>query len=225
MFKKIYESLASKTAVDRAFTQLGEMLEHGLWMFERANEVLHSRVPADDVHDAIYQRDKKINELQRSIRRKVLRYLTINPGYDVAACLALISVAKDAERIGDYCKNVYEVGRAYTEGFHLARYHEPLNEIADQTINMFTMVSDACQNGDGALAEQALGRSRIIRRRCDRIIDELFADEEPMEIHEAVAYSLLARHYKRVAGHLSNISTAVVGDLDDMDFDPRRDED
>ncbi|MFU8831591.1 MAG: phosphate signaling complex PhoU family protein [Wenzhouxiangella sp.] len=224
MFKKIYQALASKTAVDQAFSQLTEMLEHSLWMFKRANEVLHSEIPAEDVHQAIYARDKEINELQRSIRRKVLRYLTINPGYDVAPCLALISVTKDAERIGDYCKNVYEVGRAYTEGFHIAKYHEPLTEIANQTIEMFTMVSEACKNGDEALAEQAIGRSRIIRRRCDRIIDELFADEEPMQIHEAVAYSLLARHYKRVAGHLSNISTAVVGQLDDMDFEPQSDD-
>ncbi len=224
MFKKIYQTLSSKTAVDKAFTQLGKMLDHSLWMFERANDVLHSRIPAEEVHDAIYQRDKKINELQRSIRRKVLRYLTVNPGYDVAPCLALVSVAKDAERIGDYCKNVYEVGRAYTQGFHIDRYHEPLNQIAEQTVDMFRMVSEACQKGDDALAEQAMGRSRIIRRRCDRIIDELFADQQPMEIHEAVAYSLLARHYKRVAGHLANISTAIAGDLDDMDFDPQRDD-
>lgn len=224
MFKKIYQALASETMVDRAFSQLTKMLEHSLWMFKRANDVLHSRIPADDVHEAIYKRDKEINELQRSIRRKVLRYLTVNPGYDVAVCLALISVAKDAERIGDYCKNVYEVGRAYTKGFHIDKYHEPLNEIADQTVDMFTMVSDACRKADDALAEQAIGRSRIIRRRCDRIIDELFADENQMEIHEAVAYSLLARHYKRVAGHLSNISTAVAGQLDDMDFEPRDDD-
>ncbi len=224
MFKKIYQALASETMVDRAFKQLTQMLEHGLWMFQRANDVLHSKIPADEVHEAIYKRDKEINELQRSIRRKVLRYLTVNPGYDVAVCLALISVAKDAERIGDYCKNVFEVGRAYSKGFHIDKYHEPLNEIADQTVEMFSMVSKACRNADDALAEQAIGRSRIIRRRCDRIIDELFADENQMEIHEAVAYSLLARHYKRVAGHLSNISTAVVGDLDDLDFEPKRDD-
>jgi len=190
-------------------------------MFERANEVLHSRVAPEEVHDAIYERDKAINELERSIRRKVLRYLTINPAYDVPVCLALISVAKDAERIGDYCKNVYEVGRAYTEGFHIAKFHEPLEEIAEQTADMFALVSAGCSNADEAQAEQTLGRARIIQRRCDRIIEELFAEKDEIQIHEAVAYSLLARHYKRVAGHLANISTAVLGQLEDLDFELR----
>jgi phosphate uptake regulator len=39
----------------------------------------------------------------------------------VAACLALMSVAKDAERIGDYCKNVFEVGQFYKEDFHVSQ--------------------------------------------------------------------------------------------------------
>jgi hypothetical protein len=55
------------------------------------------------------------------------------------------------------------------------------------------------------------------------IPDGLFADENQMEIHEAVAYSLLARHYKRVAGPLSNISTAVVGQLSVGDVAPTYD--
>ena len=38
----------------------------------------------------------------------------------VLTVLALISVAKDAERIGDYCKNLFEVGRFYDEGFNVA---------------------------------------------------------------------------------------------------------
>ena len=68
-----------------------------------------------DVRTPLYERDVAVNELERSIRRKVLRHLTVNPGHDVAICLALMSVAKDAERIGDYCKNVFEVGVFYTK--------------------------------------------------------------------------------------------------------------
>ena len=38
---------------------------------------------------------------------------------------------------------------------------------------------------------------------------------QAIKTHEAVAYSLLARHYKRVAAHLANISTAVTGRIED----------
>ncbi len=35
-----------------------------------------------------------------------------------------------------------------------------------------------------------------------------------------MAYSLLARHYKRVSSHLANIATAVLGKVEELDFRP-----
>jgi phosphate transport system protein len=220
MLRELFNSLRSQHTLDRAFSELTEMLDHGKWMFVRANEVLHSVVPVEQVRDALYARDRAINDLERSIRRKILRHLTINRGYDAAVCLALMSVAKDAERIGDYCKNVFEVGRFYNEGFKVPKYLDPLQEISEQTVEMFTMVGEASRKFDTARAEKALRQAQVIRTRCDQIIAELFRDESEIEVHEAVAYSLLARHYKRVAGHLSNIATAVIGNLEELDFYP-----
>ncbi len=219
MFRQIYNALASRTTVDKAFLDLTEMLDHCAWMFVRANEVVHSTVPPEEVRDAIYARDRAINELERSIRRKVVRYLTVHPGYDVAVCLALWNVAKDAERIGDYCKNLFEVGEFYTEGFRVAKYRDPLGDVARQIGDMFSMVSKGCRDFDEAQANQALALGRGIRHECDSLIQELFQDEAHMELHEAIAYSLLLRYYKRVSGHLANIATAVVGSLEDMDFE------
>ena len=125
MFKQLFSALKSGDVLDQAFSQFDEMLDHAQWMFLRANEVLHRKTTAADVKDSIYARDKSINDLLRSIRRKLVRHLTINPGTDIAASLVLMSVAKDAERIGDYCKNVFEVGEVYKkETFHVARYHD-----------------------------------------------------------------------------------------------------
>jgi phosphate transport system protein len=220
MLSKIFTALtASKSSIDEAFDDLTQMLEHAEWMFLQANDVLHSRITAVEAHEAIYERDRAINDLERSIRRKVLQHLTVNPGFDVAVCLALMSVAKDAERIGDYCKNVFEVGRFYTEGFHVPKYHEPLEEFACQTNDMFDLVIDACREADERQASKALLLAQDIRKGCDKVIEALFDEEEPMAFHEAVAYSLLARHYKRVAAHLANIATGILGDLEELDFE------
>lgn len=218
MFRELYTALTSDNGLDQAFSELTEMLDHASWMFIRANNVLHNSVPARDVRDSIYARDRAINDLERSIRRKVLRHLTVNPGYDVAISLALMSVAKDAERIGDYCKNVFEVGQFYTQGFHVPKYQEPLDQVAAHTTEMFQLVSQACHSSDETKAKDAIAKVRTIRQQCDWVIQELFADESEVEFHEAVAYSLLARHYKRVAAHLANIATAVLGQLEDLDF-------
>ena len=110
------------------------------------------------------------------------------------------------------------MGQFYTQGFHVPKYQEPLDQVADHTIEMFRLVSHACHSSDESKARDAIAKVRIIRQHCDWVIQELFADENEIEFHEAVAYSLLARHYKRVAAHLANIATAVLGQLEDLDF-------
>jgi phosphate uptake regulator len=220
MFKEILAALKSGESLDMAFRQLSEMLDHARWMFVRANDVLRRRTAAEEVREAIYQRDQKVNELLRSIRGNIVRHLTVNPGVEVAACLALMSVAKDAERIGDYCKNVFEVGRFYTQDFHVEKYHEPLEQVRVQVEGLFEVASRAFADNDARMAKDAVRSADAIGDTCDRIVEELLQDSDSIQTHEAVAYSLLARHYKRVASHLSNVCTAVLGKVEDLDFRP-----
>ncbi len=218
MFKQLLSALKSSDVLDEAFTDFEKMLDHAQWMFGPANEVLRREQGAESVRDLIYSRDKAINELLRSVRRKIVRHLTINPGVDVAAGLALMSVAKDAERIGDYCKNVFEVGRFYKEDFNVPRYHEPLEGIRGRVEGLFGNVRRAFADSDAAQAKTALKVADSIGDDCDRVIEQLLGDQASIETHEAVAYSLLARHYKRVSSHLANVSTAVLGRIEDLDF-------
>lgn len=220
MLKQLFSALRGSDTLDEAFKRFVEMLEHAEWMFEQANAVLRREIPAEENRAAIYARDKSINNLLRSIRGSVVRHLNINPGMDVAACMALMSVAKDAERIGDYCKNVFEVGRFYKEDFHVARYHEPLEEIREETEQLFQMVRKAFVDSDHNLARDAVDRTGVIRGKCDKIVEQLLSDDSDVKTHEAVAYSLLARHYKRVAAHLANVATAVRGKVEELDFAP-----
>jgi phosphate transport system protein len=218
MFKQLFSALKSGGVLDRAFSEFAEMLDHAQWMFIRANEVINRKVNPEEVRQSIYDRDKGINELLKGIRRKLVRHLTINPGVDVPAGLALMSVAKDAERIGDYCKNVFEVGQFYTEDFRIDRYHEPLEAIRKDMEALFVAVRGAWRESDEAAAKQAIKAADAVRARCNEVITQLLSDRASIQMHEAVAYSLLARHYKRVAAHLANICTAVLGRIEDLDF-------
>ena len=220
MFKQLFAAFKSGDVLDQAFSELEEMLDHSQWMFVRANEVLRRKVAAEEVKDSLLRRDKSVNELLRSIRRKIVRHLTINPGGDVAACLALMSVAKDAERLGDYCKNVFEVGRFYTEDFNVARYQEPLEAVREDVERLFEKTRSAFAASNDAAAKDAIASADTIGDRCDEVIEQLLVDTASIETHEAVAYSLLARHYKRASSHLANICTAVLGRIEDLDFKP-----
>lgn len=218
MLRQLLSAFKTDDTLDRAFSEFSEMLDHAQWMFIRANEVLRHKVDANEVKDSIYSRDQAINELLRGLRRKMVRHLTINPGQDVAACLALMSIAKDAERIGDYCKNVFEVGQFYEKDFAQNHYHDPLTAIQTEVDCLFTDVSDAFKKSDDKEAKQCIKSADAVRGKCDDIITQLLHDKSNMETHEAVAYSLLARHYKRVCAHLANICTGILGRIEDLDF-------
>jgi phosphate uptake regulator len=220
MFRQLFSAWRSGDVLDEAFAHLGQMLEHAQWMFVRANEVLRRQVGADEVRDPIRNRDKEINNLLRDIRGKIVRHLTINPGIDVAASLALMSVAKDAERIGDYCKNVFEVGQFYKEDFHVSRYHEPLEAVRGRVEGLFGQVKATFLESDIGAAKEVLKAADAIGDDCDQVIEQLLSDQASCQTHEAVAYSLLARHYKRVSSHLSNVATAVLGKVEELDFRP-----
>ena len=220
MLRQLFSALKSAPLLDEAFAELGQMLDNAQWMFMRANDVLRRQVAANEVRDPIRSRDKKINNLLRSIRGNIVRHLTINPGVDVAACLALMSVAKDAERIGDYCKNVFEVGQFYKEDFHVSRYHEPLEAVRGRVDGLFGQVKKAFLDSDPEAAKSVLKTADGVGDDCDRVVEQLLGDGAGCQTHEAVAYSLLARHYKRVSSHLANVATAVLGKIEELDFRP-----
>jgi len=220
IFRKLIAALSTGETLNVAFSKFIDMLAHGHWMFDTACAVLADPSQAESVSEALYERDRTVNRLERSIRRRILRHLVLDRGEDVPACLALMSVTKDAERIGDYCKNVFEVGRFYRSGFNVPAYHTPLEVIRQRTSDLFGKVSGAFRDSNVERARAAIAEAASIRHECDELIERLLRDEATMQVHEAVAYSLLARHYKRVAAHLSNIATAVLGKVDELDFEP-----
>ena len=75
-------------------------------------------------------------------------------------------------------------------------------------------------SGDTKVAKGVLKAADAIGDDCDLVIEQLLGDAASIKTHEAVAYSLLARHYKRVSSHLSNVATAVLGKVEELDFRP-----
>ncbi len=83
---------------------------------------------------------------------------------------------------------------------------------------MFDKTRSAFAASDDGAAKDAIKVADTIGDRCDEVIEQLLVDTASIETHEAVAYSLLARHYKRASSHLANICTAVLGRIEDLDF-------
>jgi phosphate uptake regulator len=218
MLGSLIAALRSGDALDKAFLEFHQMLESGRWMFNEVQAVLSGSKSPAEVREPLFTRDQEINNLLRSIRANLVTHLSVNKNADIAACLVLMSIAKDAERIGDYCKNLFEVGVHDRAGVNPSPYRERLDGLPERVEEVFDLVAQAFPESSTKLAKASIRAADAIRSDCDSIENDLLAEPETMAAHEAVACSLRARYYKRLASHLANIATAIFGRIEDLDF-------
>ena len=109
MFKQIFEIFKSDSLYEQALVECHEMLDIDLTMFKAS---IHSLRKSDsaDIDIDIFAMDKKINEFERDVRRKVMTHLAIGGKEDVGSGLVLVSVVIDIERIGARGLEVWRQG-------------------------------------------------------------------------------------------------------------------
>jgi len=218
MLREIIKAFRGHDVLAELVERLGEMLEAGKWMFERASEALMRRTDWGGLAEELYARDRRINELEQGVRERIVTHLSLGNLPDLSGCLVLMSVVKDAERIGDYGKNIFEIARFYEREFTHPEYSVTLEDVRRSVLPLFDDARAAFGQADRELARATLESASKVRGRCDVVIRQLLTVHEQIAPDEAVAYVLLARFYKRVAAHLSNIATSVVSPVPMIDY-------
>jgi phosphate transport system protein len=217
MFKELIEALRRRPLLDQMISEMEEMLCDAVGIFRPIAEVLAGDCPlTDETHDLVYGTDRRINHLQRKIRKQLVEHLVVTTGADVPISLVLMSVTKDAERVGDMCKNLLEVAEALGGPIPDGRYGERFRRILADTQALFAPTAKAFSTSDRDLGHDAVERGRALARDCDAVIADLIDDDLPCR--EAVLFTLLARHLKRLNLHLSNIATSVVMPFHRLDY-------
>ena len=218
MLREVFNLFRRKDVVQDLTGQIARMIELGQWMFQRVGSVLKETENWEAAETELYEKDREINTLEQSIRERVVGHLSVDNRMDLGPCLVLMSVVKDAERIGDYCKNIYEVGSFFEHEYTHGEFVGPLTEIRDEIDGLFPAVLRAIGEDDKPGARDVTTAARSIGQRCEMVVHQLLGLRGDFPADEAVAYVLLARHYKRVAAHLSNIATSVVSPVPLLDF-------
>lgn len=165
--------------------------------------------------DELYASEERTDEAERRIRRLVLVHASTHGVSEFPACLLYMSIAKDAERIGDLSKGLF--GIAQTVGA------PPPGEILDEMIalrdEISPMITEAGRiftDDDRDAAHAFIERSRDLQRQCRRRIDELLLDVEGLP--QPAASGLSFRHLSRIVANMLNIVSAVVVPLDQLDY-------
>ncbi|MBU1113000.1 MAG: hypothetical protein KKH93_03900 [Candidatus Omnitrophica bacterium] len=224
MFKNLLQFWKGKDFLNEVLEEFKKMLDDSQVMFEAVYKKLILNQDEPGLKDRIYSIDKKVNQLQKDIRKRIIEHLSIQPSVDVPTSLLLMSVVKDAERLGDYAKNLLEVSTFLEKPIDKPNHDELFNNIEGELLELFQQTKKAFMESDEKEAAKTWEYQKEIKKRCDEIIRKLA--KSSLSVNEAVCFTLIARYYKRIASHLTNIATSVILPLTELDyFDERRKED
>ena len=216
MFKNFMAFWKGKDFLNKILEDFNKMIEDTQDMFISVLDKLLEARGKPGLKDRIYAVDKQVNELEREIRKRIVEHLSLQPAVDVPACLLMMSVVKDAERIGDYCKNLYEVTELLQKPLDKNEFKQLFDDIHRELVEEFNKTKDAFRNSDEDLAREVLDIETGIVKDCDLILKKLASGS--LDTNKAVCYTLIARYFKRIAAHLANIGSSVILPISDLDF-------
>ncbi len=191
-----------------------QMLEDGRHAFDIAANALLGGTKPEVIQDDLWATDKRINRNERRIRRMLITHAAVHGRTEFPVCLALMSLVKDAERIGDYAKNIFDLMRL---GVGLpADTVEDLIKLKDTVSTMLAKARNIYESQDEEGAQAFLAECDALQDHCDSRVDALILREDGGG--QVAAAALAYRYIKRIISHAMNIITSVVMPLDRLDY-------
>ena len=181
-----------------------------------AGRIYFSEDTNAEARSDLYRVDIDVNRLERKIRKHLVAHLAL-PGNerDVPHGLALMSLVKDVERIGDYTKNLAEVGDLHPGPLKDDEILQELREIRtgvesafSDSLAMFELSHDR--------AQQLILQGRNLTGRCEALLNRIARSDH--DSGTVTALVLGSRYYKRIAGHVLNVLSATVMPLHKLDY-------
>ncbi len=215
MFKDILSLWKGEEFLGKVVRDFGNMLKEAQEIFDKATAVFWKKILPSEVHAQIYSKDRKINEEEQRIRRRLIEHLAINPRKDFTACLVFMSVVKDAERIGDYCKNIFELSYILKSSLD-DDLSKSFKDLEAQIRENLGEISSAFISADNKKAITLMQRHGKISSQCESMIRSMINQE--LSVDKTVCYTLLLRYYKRISAHIANIASAIVNPIEKIDY-------
>ena len=219
MFKQIFEIFKSESLYKQALVECHEMLDIDLTMFKASIKSLRKSDSAEIDID-IYKMDKKINEFERDVRRKIMTHLAVGGKEDIGSGLVLVSVVIDIERIGDYTKNIHDLAVNHPKKLNGGSLENRLAEIEKISFNLFEKSIQAFKNQNIKKASSLMGDYKEhISKQSDAISNEIIMGKiGDLDTGSASAVGLYARYLKRIAAHSRNLISSIVNPFERIGY-------
>jgi phosphate transport system protein len=209
------DSVTGSAGLQRMHAEFGQMLDAGRHAFDTAANAFLGGTDLEVIREDLFKTDKRINRSERQIRRELVVHASVHGTTEFPPCLVLMSIVKDAERVGDYAKNLFdltELAPNPPEGEHRDR----LIQLKDRISQLMAAIRETYDARQTEEATEAIVEAKTVEDICDEQIRELIRGkvDGPM----AATYVLAYRYFKRVVSHMRNIASSVVQPVHKLDF-------
>lgn len=194
--------------------QFGQMLDAGRHVFDTAANAFLGGTDLEVIRSDLFDTDKRINKAEQNIRREIVVHATVHGAAVFPACLVLMSIVKDAERVGDYAKNIFDLAEL-TPNPPAGEYQDDLVELKDRISSLMASCREAFDKQDKEHGSRLIEEGQAIEDHCDQQIAKLV---QRQDLELSTTYALAYRYFKRVCSHVFNVATSIVQPVDKLDF-------
>ncbi len=204
-----------ESTLEEIETTLTGMLVDGRSVFETAMTTVFEGQEPKAIKKEIKGTDRGINRAEQEVRRALMIHASVHGAMDMPTVLRYMSIVKDAERVGDYAKNIYDLAK-YGADFRGAPDLPDLTHYRDAVSQLIQDAADVFAARDAGAAQKLIDKADGFLDEYDAHVKATFSFEGPPA--EAVARALYYRYLKRITAHLMNMMTSLVMPVDRLDY-------
>ena len=221
LFNDIIKIWKSDSLLSQAWDDSISMLKLSHDIFIKSIDSFNSYDSVEEIK-ALKKEDRKINDYQMTVRRKVLTYFSLETSSrEVPNGLILVDMVVDIERIGDYCKNISDLTLMQKAPFDFGELKEQISAMESEVRSRFSTTIQVIENQDEDLARTLNDKyKKTVSSASDKIVSGIVSGDVKLDSQsKSASLVLYARYLKRIGAHLKNITSTVVNAYDRIGYE------
>ena len=204
-------------AIEESRSEIRKMDGHIRHMFDELHQVIESNQERPDPADALFERERIIDDVQAEITR----FLTDLLAEEISLAItrearAQLRLADEYESVSDYITTVLKLHLRIREARVSLSQEQSreLLELHDMIGTYFDVVQRGLDNGGPGYLNKAEGDSATITARIRNLRDKHWErlSTEAIDPLVSTSYMDIANAYRRIKDHLLNIAEANAGE-------------
>lgn len=168
----------------------------------------------EDLAHRVVEGDRAVDKLEEEIDHQVVRLLALRQPQagDLRTVIAVMKMAADIERLGDYAKNMAKRVPVLSGGPQIEGAGAAIRRQARQVGQMLKDMLDAFARLDVALAEDVIARDVEVDHMTNALFREFITHmmEDPRNISACLHYTFIAKNVERMGDLVTGGAEQVI---------------